>query len=76
MSANNPFIDAILNADAKSSSPRSGAPTVRALAWARVSTDMQEDRGCSIPEQLREMRAYAKRHGVEIAEEFQEAKKL
>jgi hypothetical protein len=26
---------------------------VKAVAWARVSTDMQEERGPSIPEQLR-----------------------
>ena len=46
---------------------------VKAFAWARVSTDMQEERGLSIPQQLREIRAYAEKHGMEIAEEFSEA---
>ena len=45
----------------------------RAVAWARVSTDMQEERGLSIPEQLREIRTYAEKHGIEIVEEFSEA---
>ena len=31
---------------------------VKAVAWARVSTEMQEERGLSIPEQLREIRGY------------------
>lgn len=44
-----------------------------AIAWARVSTSMQEDRGLSIPEQLREIRAYAERHGIQIVAEFHEA---
>ncbi len=47
--------------------------TVKAVAWARVSTDMQEERGLSLPEQLREIAAYAKRLGFEIAAEFSEA---
>ena len=45
----------------------------RALAWGRVSTDMQEERGLSIPEQLREIREYAARNGIEIVAEHQEA---
>ena len=44
-----------------------------AMAWARVSTAMQEERGLSIPEQLREIRQYAESRGVEIVEEFTEA---
>ena len=52
---------------------RGTSPTMRAVAWARVSTDMQEERGLSIPGQLREIRAYAARHGIEIVEEFHEA---
>jgi len=44
-----------------------------AIAWARVSTDRQEEKGLSIPEQLREMRSYAEREGIEIVHEFQEA---
>ena len=68
----NDFVSSIIGCGESTdrSLPSSGK---KALVWARVSTDMQEDRGCSIPEQLREMRAYAKRHGTEIAEEFQEA---
>ena len=45
----------------------------RALAWGRVSTDMQEERGLSLPEQLREIREYAARSGIEIVAEYQEA---
>jgi hypothetical protein len=45
----------------------------KALAWARVSTGMQEERGLSMPEQLREIRRYADAHGIEIVAEFQEA---
>lgn len=46
---------------------------VKALAWARVSTDMQEEKGLSMPEQLREIRVYAEKHGFEIVEEYHEA---
>src|SRR5882724_11352112 len=45
----------------------------KALAWARVSTENQEARGLSIPEQLREIRAYAASKGIVILEEFSEA---
>ena len=45
----------------------------RALAWARVSTEEQEERGLSIPEQLREIREYAEKHDIEIVEEYQDA---
>jgi site-specific DNA recombinase len=44
----------------------------RAFAWARVSTSMQEERGLSIPEQLREIREYAEAKDIEIAGEFTE----
>ena len=54
--------------------PTAGPSTaMRAFAWARVSTDMQEERGLSIPEQLRQIREYAEVHGIEIVEEFHEA---
>ena len=49
------------------------AGPVTALAWARVSTSMQEERGLSIPEQLREIREHAQNHGIEIVGEFTEA---
>ena len=46
---------------------------LNALAWARVSTDMQEERGQSMPEQLRQIREYAETNGIEILEEYYEA---
>jgi len=52
--------------------PAKRAEPVRALAWARVSTDMQEERGLSIPQQFREIRDYAESHGIEVVEEFSE----
>ncbi len=54
--------------------PKAGVSApVNALAWARVSTDMQEERGLSIPEQLRQIREYAARNGIGILEEYHEA---
>jgi len=47
--------------------------SLKALAWARVSTDMQEERGQSMPEQLRQIREYAEANGIEILEEYYEA---
>ena len=52
--------------------PQNPAPR-KAFAWARVSTGQQEERGLSIPEQLREIRRYADAHGIEIVAQFQEA---
>ena len=49
------------------------SPSVKAVAWARVSTDMQEERGLSMPEQFREMRVYAEKHDIEVVAEFSEA---
>ena len=46
---------------------------IRAYAWARVSTDMQEERGLSIPEQLREIREFAVKNDIEIVDEYHEA---
>ena len=46
---------------------------IRAYIWARVSTDMQEERGLSIPEQIREIEDYAKEKGIEVASRFSEA---
>src|SRR5262252_9066874 len=45
----------------------------KAFAWARVSTGKQEERGLSIPEQLREIHRYAKAQGIEVKAEFSEA---
>lgn len=50
-----------------------GKNPAKAFAWARVSTGMQEERGLSIPEQLREIHRYADAHGIEIVADFQEA---
>ena len=41
----------------------------RAILYARVSTDEQAKSGYSIPEQLRELRAYATREGYRVVEE-------
>ena len=46
---------------------------LQALAWARVSTETQEERGLSIPEQLREIRLHAVSHGITILAEYHEA---
>lgn len=53
--------------------PAAGPAPIRAFAWARVSTDGQNERGQSIPEQFREMRAHATGRGIEIVGEFSEA---
>ncbi len=52
--------------------PKKDKP-IRAFVWARVSTDMQEDRGLSMPEQLREIKEYAKKNGIEVVDTYQEA---
>src|SRR5215472_5842898 len=52
--------------------PANCGPT-KAIAWARVSTADQEERGLSIPEQLREIRQYASSKHIEIVAEFTEA---
>ena len=65
------ILDALLGETA--SQPVEGTPSrVGAFAWARVSTEMQEERALSIPEQLREIRDYARKNDFEIVEEFQE----
>ena len=45
----------------------------KALAWSRVSTDMQEERGVSLQAQQQEIRSFAERSGIEIVREFSEA---
>jgi len=49
------------------------APPIKGFAWARVSTSIQEERGLSIPEQLKEIREYAGTRNIEITAEFAEA---
>jgi resolvase-like protein len=43
---------------------------VRAVLYARVSTDEQAKSGYSIPDQLRTVRHHAKSNGFEISEEL------
>ncbi len=66
------LLDSVIGLYNGESRCNSGAP-IRALAWARVSTDMQEERGLSMPEQLRQIREYAEKNGIEILEEYHEA---
>jgi hypothetical protein len=71
MSASARLLESLLG-DEQTSADTAPA-VVKAIAWARVSTDMQEERGLSMPEQLREIREYAEKHGIEIVGEFHEA---
>ena len=68
----NAFVDSLLGSG-ETGAHASASPKVSALAWARVSTDMQQERGQSMPEQLRQIREYAERNGIEIVEEYHEA---
>jgi len=43
------------------------------LAYARVSTDDQERAGLSIPALIREIKAYAAQHGIDLIDIYQEA---
>lgn len=43
---------------------------MKAVIYARVSSKEQEEEGFSIPAQLKLLREYAQKHGLEIAEEF------
>ena len=52
---------------------RVNASRLKALAWARVSTEMQDAKGHSIPEQLKQIREYAENNDIEIAAEYSEA---
>lgn len=46
------------------------SPKKRVVLYARVSTDEQAEKGYSIPDQLRELRAYATREGYEVVDEI------
>jgi len=54
---------------------KASAPNMRpgALLWARVSTEKQEERGLSIPEQFRELRRFAVSKGIDNIGEYHEA---
>ncbi len=49
------------------------AKEARALAYVRVSTDMQEDKGLSIPAQRKAIVEYAARNGIAVLETYVEA---
>jgi site-specific DNA recombinase len=66
------LIEEIIGSHARGKAPVFSGPA-RAVAWGRVSTSMQDERGLSIPEQLREIRQYAKDRNIEIVAEFTEA---
>jgi len=70
MSAAPSLLESLLggNGTTATSSPAA----VKAIIWARVSTDMQEARGLSMPEQLRQLREHAGKQGIEILGEFHE----
>ena len=72
MSAAVSLLEELLGGRETSTAPALEQKT-KAVAWARVSTDMQEERGLSMPEQLREIRAYAERNDIEVVAEFHEA---
>ncbi len=71
MSAEESFVETLLSSLRDETAPSADVPP-KAVAWARVSTQDQADRGLSIPEQLREVRVYAEQHDIEIVEEFTE----
>ena len=55
----------------RNAAPKRGSP--QGFRLGARSTGQQEERGLSMPEQLREIRRYAETHGIEIVAEFQEA---
>jgi site-specific DNA recombinase len=65
------LVEVLVGADAAAASRTVTA--LKAVAWARVSTDEQEERGLSIPEQLREIGRYADERGIAVVAEFHEA---
>ena len=71
MSAAQDLLQSLLGAEDGSRVDPEPAP-VRAYAWARVSSDGQAERGDSIHEQLRQIRAYAEKSGIEVVGEFSE----
>ena len=72
MSQIKPLIDHLIS-DTMLEDSNSVRGEINAVAWARVSTDMQEDRGLSLPQQLKEIREYASNEGIHIVEEYSEA---
>ena len=71
MSAANDLLASLVGAPATNgAAPKK--ELLRALAWARVSSDQQAERGQSIPEQLRAIREYADCREIVVIDEFQE----
>jgi DNA invertase Pin-like site-specific DNA recombinase len=70
---NDDFIKAVVGPQAVSQPIENAQTTPCALSWARVSTHGQEERGTSVPEQLRLIRGYAEANGYEVLAEYQEA---
>src|SRR5438128_6576411 len=66
------LLEELTGSRANGSAPTVSTPS-SAIAWARVSSSMQEERGLSIPEQLREIRQYAEARNIKILAEFTEA---
>ena len=66
------LVDSVIGSGNGSSSEHAEV-ALKALAWARVSTDMQEERGLSLPEQAKQIREYAEKNGIEIVQEYHEA---
>ncbi len=71
MGTNQCLLDALVGTD-EDSQPTENKK-VKAVSWARVSTEMQAERGLSIPQQLEEIREYAKEHDIQILREYHEA---
>ena len=64
--ASNPWPDLIQSPAPDAEKPR------RAIGWGRVSTEDQQARGESIPEQFRQIRSYADQNNIEIVDEYSE----
>jgi hypothetical protein len=59
------FVQSLIGGSGDASAVMNSAPR-RAFAWARVSTGVQEERGLSIPEQLREIHRFAEAMGSQL----------
>jgi len=54
-------------------SPAGGNKDVKAVIYARVSSKEQEQEGFSLPHQLKSLKAYAVKQGLEVVREFPES---
>ena len=46
---------------------------IKAVVYARVSSEEQKKEGFSIPAQLDLLRSFAKQHNIDVVREFEEA---